>query len=275
MREGVEREITHASPTQGQAKCGGAALNVGSPPQSLGTACSLACHTHILHPRVPSTAQRWIALSHPLNGWLCDLGRGTSSVTSLTALSRGGSLSPCLKNACHLPPTPCHLGCGGSPAPLREHSLPLLPAHPLPSLSHTQPLIWNRERSSGRVSRGHQRDRGFLWGARSEGEVGGGGGGSSDALPPCCLAPTSEEAWYSVLPWGWNVLCVSNGLYPVLSWLFLIYIYFFSSGGILLSGTSTSSHLPTSLLSPGGSESQSSVPAPTVCGVVGSPGSVP
>lgn len=126
-------------------------MNVGSPPQSLGTACSLACHTHILHPRVPSTAQHWIALSHPLNGWLCDLGRGTSSVTSLAALSCYGSVSPCLKNACYLPaPHVTWAVVAAHPTPYTDPLLLLL-AHPLPPSSHTQSPIWNWERNYGRV----------------------------------------------------------------------------------------------------------------------------
>lgn len=50
-----------------------------------------------------------------------------------------------------------------------------------------------------------------------------GGGGFSAVFPPLCSAPSSQEGWYSLLHWGRNVPCVSNGLCPVLHWLFLIY----------------------------------------------------
>lgn len=51
----------------------------------------------------------------------------------------------------------------------------------------------------------------------------GRGGGFSAVFPPLCSAPSSQEGWYSLLHWGRNVPCVSNGLCPVLHWLLLIY----------------------------------------------------
>lgn len=168
-------------------------MNVGSPPQSLGTACSLPCHTHILHPRVPSTAQLWIALSHPLNDWLCDLGQATSSVTSLAALSCCDSES--LFEEC-LPPPRGYLACGSSPSsPPIITPLPSFVLHPTPYLEQ-----------NSRVSCGHQRDRGFLCGARSEGGVGG-GGGSSDASPSSVVLPPLRRLGTVCYP--------GAGMYPV------------------------------------------------------------
>lgn len=61
-----------------------AALGLAAPhPHSPGTACSLACHSYLLHPRqLPSTAQLWMHSGPTLvNNWLCDLGQGTSFPT--------------------------------------------------------------------------------------------------------------------------------------------------------------------------------------------------
>lgn len=57
-----------------------AALDLGSPPSLLGTACSLACHSCVLHPgELPSAARLWMHSGPTLvNNWLCDLGQGTS-----------------------------------------------------------------------------------------------------------------------------------------------------------------------------------------------------
>lgn len=95
-------------------------------------------------------------------------------------------LSPCLRMLDTSPVLP-GLWWQLTPMP-RTHPLPLLPAHPNPPSSPTRPYLELGEELCmyGRVSCGHQRDRGFLCGARSEGGVGGGGGSSHRfaVLPP-------------------------------------------------------------------------------------------